>query len=111
MKRLEVKIAQQNFGNVRRIVVTSALGCAIAGKMLRAGQNACVAPACALEATHLRARHRRTQIRIFPRAFHNASPAGIARDIQHGRKSPLNARSACILSSHPLRLLFDRRIP
>src|SRR5271156_2851473 len=60
MEGLEVEIAQENLGYVRRIVVTASFGGAVSGKMLRTGQHAVCShlfQRAALEAAHLGSRH------------------------------------------------------
>ena len=46
----------------------------------------------ALVAAHLRHGHARAEIGVFARAFDDAAPARIARDVDHGREGPVQAR-------------------
>ena len=102
---------RKDFGDVGAVVVASSFGRAVPGVVLDAGQNALGTDGFALKSAHLRSRHGRTQIRIFARAFHDASPARIARNIDHRSKGPLNAGGPGIQRSLMLCCLFHRRIP
>src|ERR1044072_678709 len=65
----------------------------------------------ALKSANARARHLRTEERIFTRAFSNSSPARVARDINHRRERPVNARSSCFRGGNAGRAFCRRGIP
>ena len=60
----------------------------------------------ALEAAHLGDGHARAEVRILARAFDDAAPARIARDVDHGREGPVQSRRRW-----PLRPRRARRAP
>ncbi len=79
--------------------------------MLHARQHAIRPQRVSLESLHLRPRHRRTQVGILARTFHNPSPPRIPRNVHHRREGPVDPSRARILPSQSLRLLFHARIP
>src|SRR5258705_884464 len=64
-----------------------------------------------LKSAHLCRRHHRTEIGVFTGAFNNASPARVARNIDHRRKRPVDADGARFAGSNTLRALHHFRIP
>src|SRR6185437_9273118 len=97
MERRQVYIPEQLLGNIRRIVIAPAVRRAVTREVLHARDYRIGPQFIALEPAHLRPRHGRPQIGILARAFHNAPPACIARNIHHRRKRPLDSRRTCVL--------------
>ena len=111
MERRKVDVAEELLGNVGGVVVAAALGCAVSGEMLDADEDGVGAKLVALESANLRARHGRAEVGVFAGAFNDASPAGVAGDVDHGRESPADAGSAGVLRGEVLGLFFDARVP
>src|SRR5882757_1529582 len=65
----------------------------------------------ALESAHLSLSHARTEIGIFPGAFHNAPPPRISCDVHHRRKGPSNADRTGFSGRHTLHTLRFGWIP
>ena len=55
----------------------------------------------ALEPAHPRRGHQLAQQHILARAFHAASPALVAGDVDHRREVPVDARRRGLVSGHP----------
>src|SRR5260370_31060666 len=99
-------------GGLGGVMVGAAFGCDIAGKRLRGRQNVIWdADRFALEAAHLGLSHARTEIGIFPGAFHDAPPARISCDVHHRRKGPSDAHRTGLSGRHALHMLRFVRIP
>ena len=80
--------------------------------MLGAGENTIrVSGFGALEPKHLGAGDSRSQIGILAGAFDHASPAGVARNVEHGRERPGDACSASLSGSDGLRRFHQFGIP
>ena len=80
--------------------------------MLGAGENAIrISGFRALETKHLGAGDRRSKIGILAGAFDHASPASVARNVEHGRERPGDARSASLSGGHGLRRFHQFGIP
>src|SRR6202034_3284943 len=77
------------FRDVGGVVVASALGGAVSGEMFGAGEYAVERSGLrSLKAEDLGACHRSSKIRIFAGALDHVSPASVARNVDHGTKSP-----------------------
>ena len=112
MKGRQIDVPQLLVRDVCGVIVAAAFGCAIPGKMFHARQNVIrAADRIALEAAHLSLRHARTEIGIFPGAFHDAPPARISCDVHHRCKGPSDADGAGLSGRHALRMLRYGRIP
>ena len=108
----KVDVAQQALGQVHRVVVAAAVGGAVAREVLGARDEVLGrARVGALEAAHLGRRHGRAQVRILAGALDHASPARVARDVEHGREGPVQARGPGFARGHRLRLLVARGVP
>ena len=66
---------------------------------------------CALEAVDLGFGHAGAEEGIFAGAFHDAAPAGIAGDVDHGSEGPVDAGGAGFAGGHGLRVLGGRGVP
>src|SRR5258708_39972546 len=94
------------------VVVASSIRCTIARKVLDTGENVVRAPyGIPLKAAHLCLGHARPEKRIFAGAFHNASPARVASDIDHRGKGPVDADGTGLSRGHGLNLLCKGGIP
>ena len=69
------------------------------------------AEGCALESLDLGLGHAGAEEGIFAGAFHDAAPARVAGDVDHGSEGPLDAGGAGFASGHRLRLFGGGRIP
>ena len=83
-------------GKVCGVVVAAAFYKAVAGKVLGAGRHCAGAfealgKVCALETAHPRFGNAGTQPRILAAAFHDPAPAGVAGNVDHGGKGPVEA--------------------
>src|SRR5579883_1057119 len=83
MKGREIDVAQKFFRNVRRIIIASALRCAVPRKVFGTGKNRSRTELVALKSADLGPRHGRAEVGIFACALDYASPAGIAGDVEH----------------------------
>jgi len=93
LKGRQVNILQLDFGQVATVVVAPAVGRTVTGKMFHAAQDAAGRTERGpLETQHLRTGHRTSEVRILAGAFDHAPPAGVAGDVHHRRKGPVDAR-------------------
>ena len=80
----QVVLTQRVLGNLGAVVIPPTLGRTVTHIMLGARRHRIrrieTRP---LVPADVRSRHHRPQVRIFPSAFLDATPAGIARDIHH----------------------------
>src|SRR5713226_10223592 len=80
------------FRDVRAVIVAPAFGDAISGEMLDASHHSARrAQLLALKSANLGPSHGGAEKRIFSRALHDAPPAGVAGDINHRGKRPVDA--------------------
>ena len=109
----QVDIPQFVVGDLAVLVVPATAGGAVAREVLGAGENATltadVGPA--LEAAYLSGGAGRAQVRVLAGALDDATPAGVAGDIDHGGEGPRNAHGAGLLGGGGLRGLEDRGVP
>ena len=90
MEGRQVDFVQGALRDVRHVVVAPALRGAVGHEVLGGCQHGVVrAQVAALEATHARGRQLRAQVRIFAASLHDAAPARIARNVDHGRVGPV----------------------
>ena len=88
----KIDLSQCSFGDFGSVVVTTRLSGAIADPVFSAGENSVRrAVVRSLKATHASSRHERSEVGIFARAFDNAAPTRVARDVDHGCKRPMHA--------------------
>ena len=64
-----------------------------------------------MESFDLRGGHAGAEEGIFAGAFHDAAPAGIARDVDHGSEGPLDAGGAGFASGHGLSFFGNSGVP
>ena len=108
----QVELAERMFRDFRRVVFAAGFGRAVADVMLRAGGDAAGRiEAFALVAAHVGGGHDRTEEGIFAGAFGNATPAGIAGDVDHRREGPADTRGSRFTRGNARRLLHHRRVP
>ena len=67
--------------------------------------------ALGLKAAHTCTSHRRAKERVFARTFRDASPTGIAADVDHRGKDPVGAAGSSLARSDTRRLLHKVGIP
>ena len=92
MEWREVDVPELLVGDVGFFVVAAADRCAVAGEVLDGGEDvAGRAELLALESADLCGGHFGAEVGIFAGALHDASPAGVAGDIDHGAECPLDA--------------------
>ena len=112
MEGWKVDVPELFVGEVGLFVVATADRPAVAGKVLDAGQDAgFICQAGALEAMNLRFRHAGAEVRVLAGTLKNASPARVARNIDHGCEGPLDALRAGLAGSHRLSLFSGCGIP
>ena len=107
----QIDVLQQFFRHIHRVIIATAFGCAIASKVLYADHRPIGVEMVPLEALDLGSRHGCTQVWVFSGAFDDASPAGVAGDVNHRSEHKLKSGRARILRSEMLRLLLDRWVP
>ena len=94
-ERREVGVPQLGVGQVHLVVVTSPERGAVPREVLGPGDDAVgSAEPLALEATHLRDRHGRTQERVLAGALDDPAPSWVAGDVDHRREGPVDADRA-----------------
>ena len=94
----EVVVSERLIGNLRLMVIASALCSAISDVMLCTRDNAVtLGKIVALEAAHLSRRHLAAEVRILAGSLDAASPSRVLRAIHHRSKRPVNA-AVCSLS-------------
>ena len=88
----QVNLAQRALRHVHGVIVASAFRGPVADVVLYTGCDGIrsIKPR-ALISDHIGARHGCTEVRIFAGPFHNAPPAGVARDIDHRGEGPSDA--------------------
>ncbi len=104
MEGREVDVPELLVGDVGLFVVAAAGGSAVAGEVLDAGHDVIgCAEVGALESFDLGFGHAGAEEGIFAGAFHDAAPAGITGDVDHGSEGPLDAGGAGFAGGHRLR--------
>lgn len=89
----EMNLAQRLHRDVDAVVIHARANRTISGEMLRAGEHASrIAQILALEPAHASSRHRLAEAGILARAFGDATPALVTRDIDHWCEGPVNAK-------------------
>src|SRR6478752_5106543 len=98
----QIHIAQRPLRDLGNVVVAPPFGGAVRGEVLRRCSD-CIwrSEIGSLKATYARGGELRTEIRIFTRAFDDASPAGVARDVDHRGKSPVNTHCRGFARGYP----------
>ena len=110
-KRWQINIAQTTFGNKRGIIITSSFGCTVTYKMFRASCNWSRAiQRISLKTFYHSSSHYGSKIRIFTTPFGNTSPARIAGNINHWRKSPPDTYRRSFNSCYPCTVFRYLRI-
>ena len=89
----KILVLQRIITDFRMMIVAASLAGAVADEMLGAGQQpSLLRGTAALKAAHCAGCITASQQRILARPFDHSAPAGIAAQIQHGRKGPAHAR-------------------
>ena len=84
LERRQVQVSEPLLRHVGGVVVASALGLAVGGEVLRAGDDLVRrAVVGALESLDARRRHDGVQVRIFAGGLGNAPPTRLVRDVDH----------------------------
>ena len=111
-ERRQVDLAKRALRHVHGVVVPPAFRRSVGDVVLRAGGNGIgrVQPRAFVSA-HVGAGNRGAKVGVFARAFHNAAPAGIAGDIDHGGEGPPDAGRRGFASGHARRALDQIRVP
>jgi len=108
----EVDVVELCVGDVGGVVVTPALRCSITRKVFEAGEHVVRgADSWTLEAADLGAGDGGAEVGIFSGAFHDAAPARIAGDVEHGGEGPVDADRTGFSSGDGLGALYCLRIP
>src|SRR5271169_749211 len=110
-ERRQVYVAEQLLRNIGRVVVATTVCCSVTCEVLNADDDGVGAELLALKSSDLCTGHGGAEVRVLARAFNNATPASITRDIDHRRERPLNASRARVLTSETLCLFFDAGVP
>src|SRR4051794_33368681 len=112
LKGGEGQIAKPAFRNVRCVVVATSLSGPAANPVLCARNHPSTRRVVAsLEPTYLCPCHCGAKIRVFPRTFYNPAPPRVARDIEHRREGPFQARRGGLSRGHRCGALFNFRVP
>src|SRR5580658_973873 len=111
MEGYKIDVLHELLGHIDRVVVSTAIGGAVAGKMLYANHDTVGTELCALKSANLCAGHRGTEVGILAGPLNDPAPASIACDVDHGSKGPLNSGGTGVLRGYMLGLLFNRGIP
>ena len=99
-------------GDVGGVVVAASGGGAVAGVVLDAGDDAVrVREGGSLEAVDLGFGHAGAQEGIFAGAFHDAAPACVAGDVDHGAEGPADAGGGGFAGGHALGFFGHGGIP
>src|SRR5205085_11488211 len=108
----KINFAQGTLRYIGRVVVAARFDCAISDPMFSAGDDAIRrAVVRALKAAHARARHDRTEIRVFARTFDDASPTRVARTVEHRPERPMDAGRTRFVGRNTRRAFDLRRVP
>src|SRR6185369_16584561 len=108
----EVDFTQRVLGKIGRVVVATSFRRAISYEMFHARKDFVGSAVIAtLKSTHTRTRERCAEERILTRAFSDAAPTRIARDVDHRREGPTQADVICFLCGDRARAFGERRIP
>src|SRR5262249_18268133 len=92
-ERGQIHLAQELLGDRGGVVVLARFTGAVAGKVLGARRDSSrLARIRALKAAYHRRSHGGCEYRVLTRALCNASPAWIARDVDHRCERPIDAR-------------------
>ena len=85
-------VAKAVLGDIRRVVVATALGLAVRDVVLRRrGDGIGCRERVALVAAHHRAAHLGSQVDVLAEPLYRATPARVARDVEHGGERPVGA--------------------
>src|SRR5882672_5185093 len=112
MKGREIYVVHLRLRDIGSIVVAATFSRTVPREMFHARQDVIGrTDVVALESANLRSRDSRAEIGVFARAFHYASPAWVASNVQHRRKCPTNADRACFFCRDTLCGGHRRGIP
>ena len=111
VERNQIHVPHQFFGNVGGVVIAASLGRPVSSVVLDARDHAVRSECGALKSTHLCLGHGSAEVGIFARAFLNAAPSCVARDVNHRRERPPDARGLGLSGGQRLRLFLHGRIP
>ena len=109
-KRQQKYLTQFTRRNMRRSPVHTALGQAVAHKMLGSRHNPFL-PIFPLQATHKMHAHLRHQVRVLAKRFFHPPPARIARHVQHRRKPLMRSHRAHLCAHHVGHRLYQFWLP
>ncbi|OPZ11262.1 MAG: hypothetical protein BWZ06_01747 [Bacteroidetes bacterium ADurb.BinA261] len=104
------------FRKFGRIIVSTRFGSAIGCKMLSTRQKRSnirqrLPSSFTLKTFYTSFGYTTSQIGIFACSFHNTSPAGITRNVNHGGKRPVDAVRSGFDGCYSCRLFHHRQIP
>ena len=107
----QIDFMQAALGNIHRRIVAPRLRRAISAEMF-GGRADCVSRGerRALEAADLRSGESGADARVFARAFDDASPARIARDVEHGGEGEIDAVRRGLAGRRARRALPERGV-
>ncbi len=109
-ERAQVDLAHLARGDVRRGPVHAALAHAVAHEVLARRHDA-LAPVVALKPLHVGRSHPRDEVRIFAQRLLDASPAWIARDVEHGGQRVMRAHGPHLRLDHRGHFFHEFGIP
>ena len=108
----EIDLPQRPVRHVHGVVIAPAFGIAIAAEMFHGREHRVGRPeVAALETAHLRGGHGGAQVGVLPRAFGDASPARVARDVHHRGEGPVHAGRGCLARRDVRHALGRRGVP
>ena len=109
--RRQVAVAENPLGHIDRMVFAPGLRSAVGGEMLHAGKNRRRVGQVALIAPHHRFGDTRAQIGVFARALGDTAPPGVARNVAHRRKGPMDAHGRGFAGRNAGQRLRGGRVP
>jgi hypothetical protein len=95
LERRQVHVAQGAVRDIDHVVIAAGFRAAVGREVLGRSED------ILLESPHPRRGHHGSEIRVLTGALGDASPAGVARDVDHGREGPIDAVGARFPSRHP----------
>ena len=112
LKRRQNPVVQRVGAVVGRVVVASGDPKSISSEVLQTGRKGRgVAQVGTLKTVHTRFGDARTEVGIFARTLHNAAPARVAADVDHGRKGPVDAVGRSLAGGSSGGILYRLHVP
>lgn len=108
----QIDVLELGIGDVGGVVIAASLGSTVSGEVLDGGEDMVgSADVVALKAANLSGGKGRAEVGVFACTFDDASPTGIAGDINHGTEGPVDANGAGFPGGDGLGTGGEGRIP